>query len=216
MRFSIHTGLMLLASLMLFIGLATSRAAGAATAPPRSSDDIYEYVDKIASQIGDLSIPSLVDPAKRAEATKYVPALRKLISLAGELSANPDPTVRVKGPAILSRYRAVLVTLDDAPTIADIEKQLHASDPHQAAAARSDLLYGRWIKASAEDQPKLADDASILARDNPGNDQLASALYSMTQIGHPALPTVIKLEDAVLQMKSKSAKDFAEQIQSIR
>jgi thiol-disulfide isomerase/thioredoxin len=38
----------------------------------------------------------------------------------------------------------------------------------------------------------------------------------MTQIGHPAPATVVKLEDALLQMNSKAAKDFGEQIQSMR
>jgi thiol-disulfide isomerase/thioredoxin len=213
MRFSIRIHLMLIAGLMLVVGLGTSRAAAA---PPRSAEDIYEDIDKIATQIGDLSIPSLVEPAKRAEAAKYVPALRKLLALAGELSVNPDPGVRAKGPVILSKYRPVLVTLDDAPTIQEVQTQAKSSNPQQAAAARTDLLYGRWIKASADDQPKLADEAAALARDNPTFDPLATALYQMTQIGHPAHPTAVKLEDAILQMKGKAAQSYAEQIQGVR
>jgi thiol-disulfide isomerase/thioredoxin len=201
---------------MLLVGLLLVSGSRALGAPPRPADDIYDDVDKAAGQLGDLSVLTLADPARRADDVKYVPTLRKLVALANELSANPDPSVRAKGPVVMSRYRSLLVALNDGTTNAEIETQSHASDPLIAATARTDLIFGQWLKASADAQPKLADDAATLARDNPGNDQLASALFAMTQIGHPAEPTVVKLEDALLQMNSKAAKDFGEQIQGTR
>jgi len=191
-------------------------ALTAHAAPPRAAEDIYDDVDKAMARLGDLSVLTLADPAKRADDAKYLPTLRKLVALANELSANPDPSVRAKGPPVMSRYRSLLVALDDAPTIAEVQTQSHASDPLIAATARTDLIFGQWLKASPDARPRLADDAAALARDNSGNDQLASALFAMTQIGHPAEPTVVKLEDALLQMNSKAAKDFGEQIQGTR
>ena len=210
-----HPGVKLVGIVLLLTALAAP-CNMAATPPPRTGDAIYEDLDKISSQLGDLSVAGLADPAQRAQASKYVPALQKLIVLAEEMSANPDASVRAKGPVILSRYRPMLVTLDDAATIHTLEEQSHGSDPLKATHARIDLTFGRWLKAAPDAQPRLADDAAALARDNPDNDQLAAALFEMTQIGHPAEPTRVKLEDALLQMKGKGSKDFAEQIQSVR
>jgi thiol-disulfide isomerase/thioredoxin len=191
-------------------------ASHARAAPPRAADDIMEDVDKAASQLGDISVLTIGDPRERAGDAKYVPTLRKLVALGFELAANPDPGERVKGAILISRYRSLLVALNDEPTIQQADLEAHAGDPSKAAAARTDLIFGRWLKSASDAQPALAEEASALARDNSGNEQLAAAVYTMTQVGHPSEVTTTKLEDALLQMNNKTAKEFGEQVQSVR
>ncbi|HSZ59332.1 MAG TPA: TlpA disulfide reductase family protein [Tepidisphaeraceae bacterium] len=212
----------LILSLAAFAIAADLRAADppAQTQPAkRSMQQIVQDIQSAGADLSQLNPSVLLDAQKRQEAApKVVPALKKLISLAGELSNLNEPGAQQQGRQMRAQLTSFLVLFGDQDATAELEKQAAGKDPTEALNAKEQLLFAHWLMAhnDAPAQEKLVAEASALARNNPNDNQLTQILAGMSQMGSSNPELSQKIEDVVTGMKSPAAEQMKEQIAGAR
>ncbi len=124
--------------------------------------------------------------AKREELkAAIVPALNETLKYADELARFPHPTAQAQGQDIRREMLLLLALYDDPAAIAALESAVKGADADEAMSAKSSQMVILWWKAAdrADEQTKILDEMTTLARDNANDDKLATALDRMSQIG---------------------------------
>ena len=164
--------------------------------------------------------PRMVDlgDAKRRKASglQAVNELHEMIKgMTLAINSQPDQKQRYLGDT-LNAYESALVSLDDQPTLADLDKREKGNDAAEVLRAKRIRLAGQWFRASHDEaeQRKLFGTAEQLAKANPGDAGMTNTLSGLSYTA--SSPDLRKrLNDVILNdMKNPTAERYSRNIKA--
>ena len=189
------------------------KPADAQAAAKRSPQEILRELQATKRQVTEVldSPDAIFNPKRRAEvAPKVIAPMKKLIALFEELGAI-EAVTKEQVETAKEQLVQFLALMDDADTIASIEKKAASAEAAEALHAKATQLLIRWWRNSenAGEQTKVLDDVEKLAQANPKDDAVARAVVAMTQQGS-ANKELREKAEAILTTDLKG--DFAKEV----
>lgn len=193
--------------------------SSAAQQPGRSKDDIQRDLQTTTLELRSmLSSPAvLFDEKKRAEiAPRMVPVMKKTLGLFEELAA-ADEVFKLNFDATRRQFLAMLSLMGDGESSELLARDAASPDAARAVPAKAAQLVVRWWKnpKSAQEQGKVLDEVSKLAKEAPENEGIVEAVAAMHQQG-TATPELRKRLEGIVtnELKGESARQMTESIQA--
>lgn len=166
---------------------------------------------QVAGEVLAKTMPTpgiILDDAKRQEfAPKAVPAARKMLDLARQLSSFDSPGAKARGDDMQADLLSLLAIFGDADASAELQRLSTSPAPTAAVNAKTSLLLVKWAGTHKDPaaQAKILTEAEALAKANPTNDRLASTLLQFQQLNPASAEVSHKAEDLAIAMDVRNS-----------
>lgn len=188
----------------------------------RSAMEIVQELNATGGELRGLLGPKNVrwmQAQSRAEvAPAAIPLMRKMVGGFGELFA-VEPAAKEELGVERLYFLALLSLARDASATQTLEQMAGGKDVAEAVGAKGMQLLTRWwrVGLEAEGQGKVLDELQALAKANPEQDALASAVVMMFEAGI-ANEALFRQAQAILadDLKGPVARELAKPIASAR
>lgn len=198
--------------------------APATTIAARGQSDILNDLQATSADLGKLwgsiahgnPLLKLIDDDVRKDfAPKAIPLIQKMNALLTELQGSPKlPEEVIQGiTERRTQFLTMLSFLGDPAADAALAKAAASMDPKSALDAKMAMYVASWWKGhnDAAGQTKILDDVQKLAKANPQDDSIASALLTMHGVG-AASPQLAKRAYSIVTLDLTGA--LAQKIQA--